>query len=134
MTKKQSDWPSTFGELGDKYGLNDLPMTRRSLFVNDELPACKHPITGEVITSRAKWAEANRRTGQFERKEPIERHKVDQEAVSRDVDQAMNRAIWAADNGQSVLSKEARERYRENDRILGERLGVDLTNIFKSKG
>jgi len=100
--------------------------------ITDEMPATKHPKTGEIITSNRKWQEATRRSGCIEYDGEIKPKRISEEELARDVDQAMEKAIYAADNGQSVLSREAREYYREMDRRLSEVHGVDLTNIFKA--
>ena len=134
--EKTKQWPSLFGSLGDKYGLNEIDNEGRYYrnIISDEIPPAIHPGSGEVISSRAKWNAANRTHGMIEHKGPIENKKVDEVALARDVEQAMERAIYAADNGQSILSKEAREFFRKQDEHLGKQLGVDLTNIFKSRG
>lgn len=128
-------WPSRFGTLGDKVGMNDWTddSRRTSRFINDELPPATHPGTKEVITSKRKWAEANRLTGYSENNGEVRSHRPNDKEIERDIDQAFYHATKAVERGETKFSEEKRQMFKKNDEILSNALGFDVNRIFRSE-
>lgn len=59
-------WPSRYGTLGESiFGKEDPfnnDLSARNV-IEDTMTPLKHPVTGEVINSKTKWAQVNRDHG-----------------------------------------------------------------------
>lgn len=108
---------------------NDREIT--TTIMSDEMQAFKHPRTGEIISSKAKWNTANRATGLIEHKGTIERKS--RHDVDSDNDQAIQKAIVAAENGNLKITEVQRAWAKQNDARIRQQFGVDVSDVMKSR-
>lgn len=127
------NWPSRFGSLGEALGMNDLPDTdgKYRNIISDEMEPLRHSRTGQIISSKAKWNAANRATGLIEHNGTIERKS--RHDVDSDNDQAIQKAIVAAENGNLRITEAQRAWAKQNDARIKQQFGVDVSDVMKSR-
>jgi hypothetical protein len=152
--EKESSWPPMFGKGGsglyhrgeDGKFHEGPPPPRFEKFgqapfvIQDTIDAYRHPMTGEVIESRARLNATDRACGTFttDKKQDcsaIRKSKDKQVATERkkDIHEAMRRAVAAIDSGNAPLSEETRHRCEVQNQVVSDALGFDAYNVAGRK-
>ncbi len=107
------------------------PMIRMDQMTNPY----RHPMTGRIVDTWSALEAENRKSNcsSLGAGEKVPKKSKDTKAIDKDWDHAIDRAIWAIDNGEAPLSEKTRELCRQHDETLGNTLGFDAANITGSK-
>ncbi len=103
------------------------------MYMSDEMPPCRHPMTGETISSRRHWQDVNRATGcrDADRNEKISKREPSKAEVDADWDAAMEKSIAQLDTGMLPMTEEQKAAHKTQNDYLSSKLGVDAHNIFR---